>query len=361
MSDLCILNMAENQKKELKEGFLNNIVSTGEITRNKEAEIFKDEGIVLIEQTIPYIENIYRNPNRIIINEEEIVKIELAKKITVESVKHLSKHTNFIKIVNENGEVEPSKILNINKEESYETYENKLIYSLIKNIKIFVLARKEYLEKFIDESNQLKNKKVEYIANAITDGKEMSVNLNINTTFTADGIKTKIEQEKRKIKGIEEKLAILTDFEPYKLFEKKNVMPLMSPIKKTNLILKNVNFQYVMKLWDYLQENLFTEKKTGEVTEKIKKDSLFKKIMDEISLLHFIALDAEDEEQKENKINELKQKLLSNTLEYVELSNKEIEKVLLDKIKKGKLKNTDIEKQIRDIFDKYFTQYLKNI
>lgn len=49
-----------------------------------------------MEETVPYIDNILRNPNRFIVNEEEIVKIELARKITVESIKHLSKNTNLI-------------------------------------------------------------------------------------------------------------------------------------------------------------------------------------------------------------------------------------------------------------------------
>ena len=34
-----------------------------------------------------------------LLNEEEIVKIELARKVTVESIKHLAKHTNLIQDV----------------------------------------------------------------------------------------------------------------------------------------------------------------------------------------------------------------------------------------------------------------------
>ena len=49
-----------------------------------------------MEETVRYIDNILRNPNRFIVNEEEIVKVELARRITVESIRHLSKHTNFI-------------------------------------------------------------------------------------------------------------------------------------------------------------------------------------------------------------------------------------------------------------------------
>ena len=66
-------------------------------------KIIKDtEWIEIMERTIPYIDNILRNPNRFIINEEEIVKIERARRITVESIKNLSKNTSFIQEIDEN-------------------------------------------------------------------------------------------------------------------------------------------------------------------------------------------------------------------------------------------------------------------
>ena len=97
-----------------------------------------------IEDTIPYLDNIFRAPNRFIINEEEVVKIERARRITVESIKNLSRNTNFIQEVDKKtGDVKPSKILNIDKEESYDTYENRLIYTLIQNMKYFVSIKKK--------------------------------------------------------------------------------------------------------------------------------------------------------------------------------------------------------------------------
>ena len=61
--------------------------------------------IDVMENTIEYIDNILRNPMRLIINEEEVVKIEKIKKVTVESIKHLSKNAGFIEDVDENGDV----------------------------------------------------------------------------------------------------------------------------------------------------------------------------------------------------------------------------------------------------------------
>lgn len=361
MNNLYVLEIIENEKKQLKDEFMKNIISEGKIAKNKEIDVFKDEGILLIEETMPYIENIYRNANRIIINEEEIVKIELAKKITVESVKHLSKHTNFIQNITETGDVEPSKILNINKEESYDTYENKLIYSLIQNIEIYVKQKKDYLEKLLVNSQQIKDKKVEYVSNTNADGKEIAVNLSINTILTNKGIKNKIKDQVSKIKNIEGKIEILKNYSIYKLFEKKHAKPITAPLKKTNLILKNVNFQYAVRLWEYLQQNLLNDTKHEDIYKNIEKDSLLNKMMNEISLLYFIAVEREDEEQKEIELNEVKKRFLNTTLEFLDLPNKEIEKVFLEKTKKDKLSNSEVEKEIKKIFNRYFNDYLNKV
>ena len=71
-----------------------------------------------IEEAIIPLDNIIRNPRRFIVQEEEIVNIELARKISPESIRHLAQHTNMIAKV-EDDTVTPNKILNIFKEESF--------------------------------------------------------------------------------------------------------------------------------------------------------------------------------------------------------------------------------------------------
>ena len=41
----------------------------------------------------------------------------------------------------------------------------------------------------------------------------------------------------------------------YKALAREHVARVIPPIKKTNVILKNTNFQYAMRLWNFLQEN----------------------------------------------------------------------------------------------------------
>ena len=126
--------LINNNEQTKDDYFLNNLNSTLGVKRDYEKMEYDHEWLETIEDAIPYIDNILRNPKRFIINEEEIVKVELAKRVTVESVIHLSQHTSLIQDIDKKtGDVKPSKILNINRDESLDTYENRFIFTLINN------------------------------------------------------------------------------------------------------------------------------------------------------------------------------------------------------------------------------------
>ena len=128
MNNLGILDLYEkcSENNSVQE-FAEKTESTLKVEIEKKAATLDIEWLEIIELTIPYLDNIFRSPNRVIVNEEEVVKIEQAKKITVETIKHLSRNTNLIQTLDEEtGDVTPSKLLNVRKEESYDTYENRL-------------------------------------------------------------------------------------------------------------------------------------------------------------------------------------------------------------------------------------------
>lgn len=351
MEKLELIELAKNNIDKFDEAFFENLISKFSISKKYDLEPWQKKGIELIKITIPYIDNIYHNPNRLIINEEDIVKIELAKKITVESVKHLSRHTNFIQSIDENSNVRPSKILNINKEETFDTYENRVIYTLIKNIKYFMSKVKEKVEKVQIEVDNI-DKQIKYVGKSKSNNEEIECTIEIKTIINKEQMKKNIKKEVQKINKIEKDIMILTNYDAYKVIEKKNISLIRPPIKKTNLILKNVNFNYAMGLWDFLQENL---SKFDELTnKKDDKNSKMKKIMDEIMLMEYFLLFQEDteEEKKETKISakELDKKQ-SNREKGKERSKKE--KIQID--------SNILEKQIREIFSNYFKEYENKI
>ena len=66
-----------------------------------------------VEETLPYLDTIIRKPRKFIVQEEDIVPVEKSRKITQDTVKHLSQHTSLIQGLDEDGTIRPVKVLNI--------------------------------------------------------------------------------------------------------------------------------------------------------------------------------------------------------------------------------------------------------
>ena len=100
-----------------------------------------------IEEACPRIDAIVRNAKVALVQEANVELIEKAKRITVESVKDLAKHTNYINKYDEKtNSVEPGKILDIRNEETFNIYENRFLHTLVYLIDRFVAEREKELK-----------------------------------------------------------------------------------------------------------------------------------------------------------------------------------------------------------------------
>ena len=95
------------------------------------------EWVTAIEDTLVYMERAIDEQRRFIKENQEVYRIAKAKIIHKDSVKHLSQHTNFIAKV-EGDKVTPNKVLTIEREESFEIYENRFLITLIRLANQFV-------------------------------------------------------------------------------------------------------------------------------------------------------------------------------------------------------------------------------
>ena len=68
----------------------------------------------------------------------------LARKITADSVRHLSMNTQFI-ASSEDGDIQPTRVLNVSTEESYDLYENRFVYHLIQRLVTFIDKRTDII------------------------------------------------------------------------------------------------------------------------------------------------------------------------------------------------------------------------
>lgn len=193
MENLGIIDLYQNDKeKNNVKDFAEKTESTLTVETEKKNTTLDTEWMDVVEDTIQYIDNIFRNPNRFIVNEEEVVKVEQAKKITIETIKHLSKNTNLIQTIDPvTGDVTPSKLLNVRKEESYDTYENRLIYTLVQNTRMFIKRRKEELLNLLsvsDDAEEAKNdKNLHYTATSQLESEQVKVSMNLSSNLNVRG------------------------------------------------------------------------------------------------------------------------------------------------------------------------------
>ncbi len=375
MDKLEIINLYENSNKNRIEEFTSKTNSTLKVNIDKKKMQKDSDWIKMIAFTIPYLDNIFRSPNRFIVNEEEIVKIEQAKKVSVETIKHLSKNTNFIQTVDKvTGDVTPSKLLNVRKEETYNTYENRLIYTLVQNMKRFIKKKKENLGQYKNDANKENdnrdNKSFEYSATSTVEDEQIEVNLSLNSKLNQDAQNKSndITQIIEEIGEIEKKIQGLQSTEVYKTLEKQHVIEVREPIKKTNVILKNVNFQYAMKLWDYLRDN-FDDKNLDSVEKKDYMDnSELKKMVDETFLLHYLTMKTLDDDMeekqdtKEEMQNMVVDQMIDKMLEINEnFSENQIKDLIAKKYEIIKYKKTAVIQEIQKTFKEHIKQYMKKI
>lgn len=370
MRNLGILNLYEKVNKNKINNFIDRIESNLRVQTQVKKTVKDIEWIEKMEETIPYIDNILRAPNRFIVNEEEIVKIELARKITVDSIKHLSRNTNLIQSIDKKtGDVRPSKILNINKEENYNTYENRLIYTLIQNMKLFVNSRKETLEKEL-QNEKKDNKQIEYTGSSKNLGENIEINLSLNSSLDHEHEKNKEDTREilEKINILEERITDLTSSEVYKIIDRLHITLVREPIKKTNVILKNVNFQYAMKLWNYLRDNF--EDKTTQINEEqdYTDDGELKQLFNETFMLQYLAMKTLDEDTIENEAireeiqDAMLEQLINNMLDVdVDLTSNKLKQMLGKIYEKIKYKKMEILQEIQKTYKTHIDKYLEEV
>ena len=362
MKNIKVGDLVDGVEESKINEFIESMDSDMRVKTEFKKDNFDNDWLKLFETYYPYVEKIFRNPKRFITNEEEIIKIESAKKIGVESVKHLAKHANFIQdIDSDTGDVLPSKLLNVFKEETFDTYENRFAYTLLKYMIQFVLGK-------IDSSNKdpriKDNKKIDYNSTTRIGEEKISVNISLKTSL--DTSLNKDPKYSERVKNMLGKLRELQTTEVYKALEKEDVPLVTNPIRKTNIILKNVNFQYAMQLWEYINEHLGDKDEGKEESKDYKEQGFLKKLIDETFLLEYLTINTINKDMDEVNAQQVKEKTISRMLDKLidlnpELTKKQLQEKLGDQFEKVKEMRMASKKDIEKIFRKYLDKYFVKI
>lgn len=283
---------------ETKEIFNEYLQSSMHVKSNYKSKKIDYTWMEKFEHALPYIDNILRNPKKFIVNEEEVVPVEKSKKVTVESIIYLSQHTNLIQDINEKtGDVKPSKVLNINKEESVDMYENRFVYTLIKHMSVFY---EQHAPNMLGGSSLHDVKKATY--EAFT--KMGSDNIKVSVNFSSENHED-LDKDLDKSKGsVEDRLKYIKNnldgfrgSDVYTTLDRMHIQEVRSPIKKTNAIRKNPNFIEANQLWDYIQSYTNDELKVEEAHNDYMDNGDIRAAFDSTFLEQYLSMNTLNEEQ----------------------------------------------------------------
>ncbi len=204
-----------------------------------------------LEDSLVALDAVIRSPSRFIEEQEQILPIELSRNISARSVAHLSQHTDYISKV-EGDKVTPSKILNVFREETMMTYENKFVNTLISRLYGFVARRYDAIfgNGKSDKSTALTfsgNFSHGSVKGKMHFGIEISEDPEQNVLFNGKLWSSDLDERVRKLYNITQAY-MSSDF--VNSMGKNYVKP---PIMRTNPIMKNKNLRQCLALWQFIE------------------------------------------------------------------------------------------------------------
>ncbi len=211
--------------------------------------LLDDNWILTIEGALHSLEQIAHNPRKFIAENELILDVAKVRRTNSKTVRHLTTHSQYVQNIAADGEVTPKKLLTVELDEDIAIYENRFICALINRLVKFVELRYKELEGKRDvfrQTNVSVSSKFDFgdknfkcdLNMQILQPPENSDEANINKDLFD------------RIDVIRRRLRVLKSSQFMKVLDKAK--PVRPPIQKTNLLVKNVDYNNCYKLWLFL-------------------------------------------------------------------------------------------------------------
>lgn len=329
----------ENAKSPLGD-FLFNELQQGEKTiYNKtvrETKIFDGNFLDVVIGAYPSLLKICRDPKKTLAYMQEVVAMEKAKKVDSESIRHLASHTQYIRDINEQNEVIPSKILSTYAEDNIGIYENRFIKSLINRVIVFLDTRLKLMDENLES---ISAEEIRYKNNIKLSHRKIDLEMNIKISNEILDETQKARELFDKTKNALDKYRALKGTGLYQAVAKlKDVVP---PIMKTNIILHNPDFKIAYNLWLYIDRttevgyNVQSDEKTNDDDDVILNDFNHIGVFLINDLMHQRGIQSLEAFDGEKNVRELKHDDITKyELEPkdIKLSHQEISEYLLSRI-----------------------------
>ena len=260
-----------------------------DLSGNAYNRVIDMEWVEMIEGKLGYIEKAIDEQRKFIEEHKEVDRIDKVKQVGKDAVQHLTQHANLIMAIEPDGSVIPERLLNTHREDSFATYENRFLHTLIFKTIAFVEARFRALQDAPNDSAASLKMERELMLNNQKFGFNISYH---NESHDRD----KVDRE--------EDISSLTDYERIERIRMKlddfcntelikslnGCIKVKSPINKTNCIKQDPAFKQCYDLWVFiegyrktgyvLEKNVFE----GQMPEDVQKD-----MYDVMAFQHFVA------------------------------------------------------------------------
>lgn len=210
---------------------------------------FDKSWIEVIEGVIFDLGQIISNPRLNTKIEGSLTPVELARKINNETVQHLASHTQYIKEIDDYGNVIPSKLLSMYAEDDIRTYENRFIATFVRRLMLFITKRYEYVTKFAE----LRNEEFLYFKNkSIIDGAEVEIETKVKISYKNDDEEAKVNSAYvERIRQTREYILYFYNSPFMKAL--KTEKDVRNPIMQTNIIRKNVKYHHCYEVYRFIE------------------------------------------------------------------------------------------------------------
>ena len=210
---------------------------------------FDKSWIETIENVIFDLGAIIANPRSNTKVEGTLTPVELARKTNSESVQHLASHTQYIKEVDEYGNVIPSKLLSMYADDDIHTYENRFIATFVRRLMLFISKRYEYITKYAE----LRNEEILFFKNySVVDGADVEIETKVKVSY-----KNEDEEAVRNSKYVDRIMQtrqyILYFYNSPFMKALKNEKDVRNPIIQTNIIRKNPKYRHCYEVYRFIE------------------------------------------------------------------------------------------------------------
>ena len=246
--------IVKKQKQNPLVSKVNDVIASGENTFSQfgriEVKAFDSSFLDALETGLEAVGRILANPRTFIKETTELENVEKAKKVSSLSIRHFATHSQYLRSVEDNGEVIPDKILTIHSETNTAIYENRFVMTLIKRSLSFIEQRYN----FVREHGETRDSDELFIHSKSRFGEvnyeiAMRVKASIPSSDAGES-----EKNASLLKRLETCKSRVNDYlHSNFMTQMKGAKDVTSPVHMTNMLLKHPDYHAAYELWEFIE------------------------------------------------------------------------------------------------------------